>query len=303
MKTKSFFGPAGLTSTSANHYCNLAKEISRNYTNYLENVRFYTTTIRVIGDSGEDNIHIGMKPSEVKNIPEHIKTLTNLYSLIAFFREAIKERDRLIKEANNYTEQDAHAELDKEYMALMTSKPMKSAYLTAEEVVQSWSIGEQEKYLSLETAAATIGKYIHEDGAISKARRALIDVQNNTAKVNENGRDTIIYKYIPSVEQEDVDNMYFDLQTQQREMQAELNGMKKKIQDTIETNVTQVDEEYRLAKIKWDADMDAWSRKQAMVEQNDTKKRHELMEEVQALKIVVPKRLQAIYEVLQNVKQ
>ena len=303
MKTKSFFGPVGLTSTSANHYCNLAKEISRNYTNYLENVQFYTTTVRVIGDSGEDNIRIGMKPSEVENIPEHIKTLSNLYSLIAFFREAIKERDRLIKESQEYTDPDAHAVLDKEYMDIMTSKPKKAPYITAEEIIQGWSVGEQEKYLSLETAAATIGKYIHEDGAISKARRALIDKQSNTVKVNESGRDTIIYKYIPSVEQRDVDDMYFDLQVQQREMQAELNGMKKKIQDAIDTNTAQVDEEYRLAKIKWDADMDAWSRKQAMVEENDTKKRHELFEEVQALKIVVPKRLQAIFEALQNVKQ
>lgn len=49
MQTKAFFGTEGLTSTSANHIANLAKEANREHQNYLASIQFYSERIGIIG--------------------------------------------------------------------------------------------------------------------------------------------------------------------------------------------------------------------------------------------------------------
>lgn len=300
MQTKAFFGPSGLTSTSANYYANLAKEANRNNQNYLANVHFYSTAIRIIGDTGSGTIQEGVTPGELQIIEQTIANIGSLNSLIAFFREAIKEKERLAKEVANWEDKEAHDAFNVRHKALQDSKPVHPTYIDEQDVILTWTIGEQEKYLSLEAEAAALGKYIHEDGCISQARIDLMKRVANPKSVKENGRDTIIYEYMPTVNANEVDKMFFRLQARHRAVQAELNGMKKRIQDTIEAHKVKVDEEYRLAFQKWNSDMNAMSRELIELNNAESAKRQELSQEVQDLKIVVPNRLKPVLESLQN---
>ena len=299
METKSFFGPVGLTSTSANHYANLAKETARGIHNYLDNVKFYTTKISVIGQE-DATISNGMLPEKLSTIPDGLKLISGLNSLIAFLREAIKEKDRLATEASEWEDKEVHSEFDARYSALLGRRPVRAEYITKEDIIKSWSIGEQEKYLSLEAEAATLGKYIHEDGCISKARINLMTVTSSPVSVKENGRDTIIYRYTPTVTKEEVDDMFFHLQARHREVQAELNGMKKRIDDALDSNKLEVDEAYRLAYQSWSAEKNAMDRELQQICEEDSKKRKQLALEVQNLKIAVPNRLKDIFDSLQS---
>lgn len=295
---KSFFGPEGLTSTSANHYANLAKEEGRTKASYLANVQFYSEAVRVIGTQDGGIIRDGSKPDDLAKVEKAIGEVAQLNSLIAFFREAIKEKDRLGVEAANWKDESARADFDERYKNC--KKPVKGAYLTEDDVKGGWSIGEQEKYLSLEAEAAALGKYIHEDGCISKARVALMDKLMNPKSVKEAGRDTIIYDYIPTVSADDVDKLFFRLQARHREVQAELNGMKKRVQDALDANKLQVDEEYRAALAKWNAQEQAFDREQQQIVAAESVERKRLQQEVAALKIVVPNRLKEVFEMLKE---
>ena len=301
MQTKAFFGKEGLTSTSANHYANLAKEVNRNNQNYLANVRFYSESIAIIGDADKGGvIREGTPTSELNAIANTIICVGQLNSLIAFFREAIKEKERLTIEVANWEDAEAHKQYLEREAALKAAKPTLQPYITEEPVKESWSIGEQEKYLSLEAEAAAIGKYIHEDGCISQARIDLMKRTSNPKSVNENGRDTIIHSYTPTADFAEVDKMFFNLQNRHREVQAELNGMKKRIKDAIEADKVEKNEQYRLAYQKWNAEMNALSREFTEILNVESAKRQQLSQEVQALKIVVPNRLKDVFEALQK---
>lgn len=297
---KSFFGDTGLTSTSANHYCNLAKELGRKIQSNLASVQFYSTDISIIGDSTDDTISYGIGPDKLKNIRTNIDYLSKLNSLIAFFREAIKEKERLLKEAKNWEDTDAREALVKLIDALRLKRPVQPAVLTEDDIIKTWSVGEQEKYLSLEAEAAAFGKYIHEDGPLSSARVCLMNKISNPISVAEKGRDTIIYKYTPTVSQKDVDDMFFDLQSHYREVQAELNGMKKSIVDALNKKNLENLEAYRLEMQRWNLQDHEYAVKLQEISEFEKAARLQKVDELQKLKIVVPKRLQNTYEELQK---
>ena len=49
MLSKVYFGVDGLTSTSANYVCNLAKEYYKKFETALDQTKFYNTTVSLIG--------------------------------------------------------------------------------------------------------------------------------------------------------------------------------------------------------------------------------------------------------------
>lgn len=298
--TKSFFGPNGLSSTSANHYANLAKETSRNILSRLAGMKFYSTDISIIGDSTGGEISRGIKSDDLTGIHLDLQRLSKLNSLIAFFREAIKEKERLLKEAKNWEDTEARADVENQIREHSLRKPIQPITLTEDDIIKSWSIGEQEKYLSLEAEASVYGKFIHEDGSLSAARQDLMYRITNPISVIEKGRDTIIYKYMPTVSQGEVDDCFFNLQQHYRKVQAELNGMKKSIADALnQTNLKNL-EEYRLEMQKWNLQNHELSVKLQDISEREKTTRLQKADEVQKLKIVVPKRLQDIYEELQK---
>ena len=300
METKSFFGENGLTSTSANHYANLAKEMTRKIKERLDSVRFFDTKMRIIGDDKQSVIGRGTASYAFDYIRNGLDLISKCNSLIAFFREAISEKERLMQKASAWEDTEKRADLDARIAAHQRLKPVRGAYLSTEDVIKSWTVGEQEKYLSLEAEASVYGKFIHEDGRLSKARTDLMKVIDNPILVKESGRDTIIYDYTPSVTQDEVDGLFFELQAHYREVQAELNGMKKRIDDTIRKHALKVDDEFRKALAKWSVETKALSSELEVIIADENLLRKQMNQDVQALKIVVPNRLQKVFKDLQE---
>lgn len=297
METKAFFGEVGLTATSANHIANLAKEANRTNMNYLNSVQFYSSSISVIG--GESGvIREGTKSDALPYIEQVVADVAKLNSLVAFFREAIKEKDRLASEAKAWEDEAARDEFTKKRAELTVRKPRRAEYVTEDDVKRGWSVGEQERYLSLEAEAAAYGKAIHEDGCLSRARVGLIEKSTNPKSVEVNGRDTIIYSYAPTANSFEVDDMFFRLQSKQRSVQAELNGMKKRIQDAIDEDRRVKDEEFALALAKWNSEVKALEGEWNEFLEDESRSRVNRMKAVESLKIVVPNRLKDVYESL-----
>ena len=304
IKTLSFFGDTGISSTSANHIANLAKEHVRKLHQKLNSISFVDEEISLLTDGSKFVSKTGMNYEQLNTIAGMISSIAEANSLIAFLREAIKEKERRFKQAREYVDAEIYDELTSTLSEVRDSRPERLKYPTEEDIKMEWTVGEQERYLSLEAEAAIIGKMIHEDGPLSVARMELSEKLLAPNRVCANGRDTIIYSYRPSADLTvaDVDDLYDSLQAKHRSVQAELNGMKKRIEDTILERKMAIDNAYNEAMREYhnkerecQIALDAFQR-------DMEKKRDELAKEVQNLKIVIPNRLKPMYDLLNGKK-
>lgn len=277
-----FFGDKGLTATSANHIANLAKEAYERLEAKLNTTSFIRETITVIGSTAETNVKLS-QAGLITLAPNILKEICEYKSLIAWLREAIKEKENLFK-ANKLWVSD-------EYTEHMKNRPQCEDYLTEQDVIESWTVAEQEDYLSLETICAVVGKYIHPNGPLSKAKTELSKKINNPVTTECSGRDTIIKRYYPECTEEEVNSLFFILQRNHREYQARLNGIKHKIDMTIREDIQKKDEAYKKA-------LQEFNNKANELLVADKLTREEKHKEIEALKIVIPNDLKAVYDKL-----
>lgn len=296
MQTKAFFGTEGLTSTSANHIANLAKEANREHQNYLASIQFYSERIGIIGTPERVLAQEGVNLEGLSKIKTAIESIAENNALIAFIREAIKEKERLEKEAKSWKNEVAREAL--ELRRKENVSPSKPVPVTEEDMFAKLSIGQVEHYLTLEAQCSVIGKYIHEGGALSNARIDAMQKVTHPRTVKENGRDTIVTEYELTVSTDNIDAVYFDFQALHRSYQSELNGMKKAMIDDAQAINLKMDEDYRFARTQYlhvNAELD---REEQKIEMDEREKRQELLREVQNLKIVIPNRLKGAYTAL-----
>lgn len=296
MQTKAFFGTEGLTSTSANHIANLAKEANREHQNYLASIQFYSERIGIIGTPERVLAQEGVNLEGLSKIKTAIESIAENNALIAFIREAIKEKERLEKEAKSWKNEVAREAL--ELRRKENVSPSKPVPVTEEDMFARLSIGQVEHYLTLEAQCSVIGKYIHEGGALSNARIDAMQKVTHPRTVKENGRDTIVTEYELTVSTDNIDSVYFDFQALHRSYQSELNGMKKAMLDDAQAINLKMDEDYRFARTQYlhvNAELD---REEQKIEMDEREKRQELLREVQNLKIVIPNRLNGAYTAL-----
>ena len=89
-----------LTATSANHISNLAKEAYERLEAKLENTSFIKETIQIIGSTAETTVKLSTA-GLISLAPNVLEEIYEYKSLIAWLREAIKEKENLFKE--NFT--------------------------------------------------------------------------------------------------------------------------------------------------------------------------------------------------------
>ena len=229
-KDKIFFGEKGISSSNANYLSNVAKEMYQKVEKELSQFKLYTTTVKVIGTNEEAVIREGVEVSFLEKMEEHLKFIANCKSLIAWLREAISAKQRLIKEAEGLSDMEICEILGIE----MPKSPDRHSFLTTDDVIATWNIKQRNRYYWLETMCAVYGGYIHPDGAFSNERECLLNIIHAPNETVGNGRDTLIYHYEPTCNVEMVDRIFFGLQAKYREYQAELNSMKHEIELAIQ---------------------------------------------------------------------
>ena len=286
MENKVFFGENGLTSTSANHVANLAKEFISSSEKYLNSISFVNCDICLIGSDKEQTYSLGV--NNLDNVEVILKDISNCKSLIAWLREAIKAKNKLIK---NIEDELFHTYCVNHNIEL--NEPKHPGYLTDEEYYDSLPIKERNEYYSLEAEAATLGQFIHPSGNLNKQRSILTEKMMNPIKTEGEGQNTILYKYSPSMLPDEVDKTFFVLQNKHREIQARLNGMKHLCELAIQKDKLDKDNKYMQEYSEYES-----KREKAM---NDYRTyRQEELAKVQALKIVIPNSLESIYKKIQS---
>lgn len=278
-KDKIFFSEQGLTMTSSNHIANLCKEAYRSLEEKLSSMVFFTTTIQLLGGGEERLLRSGL--TTTSNIGENIIHIAKLKSLIAWLREAIKAKERLLDEINNSTYKD--------YGIEVPEAPQSVSPLTEDEYISTWNIKKRNRYYFLETLCATIGQYIHKGGPYAIAREALQEAINEPHTLKGEGRDAILYTCTPSLPAEEVEDTYMHLQNIYREYQAELNSLKHEIQTAIQKDTIAKNAEYSQLRSEYYEKVQNASAELAL-------KKKEAEAAVFTLKIVIPDSLKDIYE-------
>lgn len=98
-----YFGEAGLTSTSANHVANMAKESVKNLADELSGVSFYGTKVCLLSGGEPKQSKVGNTAEQLDKTYDSLAYIGEAHALIAWLREAIKARERLLAEVKQTT--------------------------------------------------------------------------------------------------------------------------------------------------------------------------------------------------------
>lgn len=277
-----FFGEEGLTSTSANHVANIAKEYYQSLETELEATSFIKEEIAIVGSLEKTEVNKGT-PEILKVVDDYMNKIIAAKSLIAWLREAIKLKGTLLKQLSTY--------VSDEYRNL--EYPTRPIQKTKEDILETWDVKDRERYLTLETECAVIGNYIHQRGSYSKAKKELFDKTVKPVETNIQGRDTIITYYSPIVDKDDVENKFFDLQKRHRSAQAELNSLKTRLENQVRELENENARNYMKALEEYKSKKDSLHEADKLYMEEQTKR-------IEKLKIVIPQHHRYIYDILMN---
>ncbi len=283
-----FFGEHGLTSTSANHLANIAQEKIVSNEAKLKNLNFVTTTIDIVGspaDSGKV-INKGYDEAQLGEVRGLLSEIADMNAFCAWIREAIRAKEDELEDVTEMTYEEWLAA-----NGLENPRPVQKADITAEDIKAEMTVKECNEYFHLEAVAATIGKYIHKDGVYSAARQELHNRQRRPFSTEGTGTETLIYHYTPSIDEQKVEDLFFELQKWHRTNEASLNKIKYSIRMKMAQRNMELSqqyrsemEEYNIQFRKLNAQFKEWKIKEC--------------ERISQLKIIIPLELQSIYDSL-----
>ena len=275
----------GLTSTSANHIANLAKEMVRETEASLEGLTFYSTSVALIGNDSVNTLREGDTSETLGKIKAQLHTIAKANSLIAWLREAIKAKERLLKEVDDLTLND--------FMKLQGIKkpdmPTRGTALTEDEYYASLSVDERNRFYSLEALASVLGKAVHPAGVIANAREQLNERLKNPKTIEGKGRDALLFFYTPTVKTSQVDEVYFAVQKEFREVQASLNAIKYDCLKAVKESEIEVQTKYADDYAKYQAEITRIQNEMSTYEKKRTR-------EIGSFKIRIPDSIVDIYE-------
>ena len=287
-----FFENGFMTSTEAQNICNIAKEAVTNEHERLSAVSFYDTEIASI-ISPEAFIKTKISPNDISWISESLDKIGRYNALNAWLKEAIKAKEEAMDEVDIMDV----ATLDFYEDYIKPEEPtMCYDSFDEEKVMSEWSADKLNRYYTLNSEAAVIGKYIHDSGAIAKARKDLVNKMANPSTVSGQGRETIVFKYIPSVDTEVVEGIYMSLLAKHRKLNAELNSLKAEIKETINKKNIEASIAFRDKHAEWEYKISEYY---SLVKQRDAKiNEYKISEKerISKLKINVPSSLMDTYK-------
>ena len=316
-----FVNPAnpepGLTATSASFLAALASQEVKRLEAVVEGSTFYDTHIELLSGSAEPRlVQKGKDKAFLEELSAAALRIGELRGFIAYVHEAVKERDRRLKWlgalsfydwlqlAENKAALDARAEREKLERPQPPEAPKPAG---ADWAKTRLSVRELGHYLLLEATAATLGVYVHPDGAVANAKDDLAAKTVKPVDSDGSGRELTIRTYSPSVEPDLVYAKYNEMQQMHRTREAELNRLKAKLEIMAKNETLERNRRYREALVEHQKALAAY---QVQVAHNTAEEKKLetayadwLLRETDAvrnLKIVVPPEFTEVYQYLSS---
>ena len=153
-------------------------------------------------------------------------------------------------------------------------------------------------YLLLEAEASTLGLYIHPNGVLAKAKDILSDVTVRPIETadRDDAKAVIIRSFKPSATPETVFANYNALQAAHRRWEAELNGIKAKLDILAKNESLRRNKEYREKLAEHRIKVQALETRRKTIETEYADWLLAEHEAVRNLKIIIPNELQPVYD-------
>ena len=288
-KNKIFFGTKGITSTSANHIANIAKEVMEESRALLENITFVNCNVGLISSDVSRLTEKGYDTDELGNIVLSINKVAECNALIAYLREAIKAKEEELE----YIEGISTSKFLK-IKGIEIVDPRSSHildFMTEDDAIALLSQQERIRYLILEATAAAIGNRIHPGKSFSEARRKLELKRKEPIKLVGSGSDALVYTYSPSADVDEVNETFMQLQSAHRTANKQLNSLKFKVKQIMDDHNLKAKREYAAQSEEYDRIIATYAKQtEAFIEEQ----KKELLE----LKIVIPSDFQKLFDEL-----
>ena len=293
-----FTNEEGMTSTSAQHVSAMANVMVQDIKQHIMGLRLYEKSIRVIGDA---EVTVETVNNTLPEIAESVKRICKANALIAWLREAVKEREQAQKYVSDMSLDDWMKKQGIEKPAVPQPPQMPRINFQDYNTIldTGLTVKEYNRFVELNSALAVYGEMIHEKGLLTRQKAELARIMQNPTEVKESGRDTIITTYKVDVNiSADIDNLYTELQSEYRKLQAEKNGIEAKFSNLAMDYQTRKMDEWKAAKAQYDRDLQKVNSELVGIQtqMNDWKKQR--LEELAALKIIIPDALKPLYKEL-----
>lgn len=283
-----YLGTEGVTSTAANYVANLAKEMMYQEMSFLDNVNFVEKKIGSLDNTSVHVVNNGYKEKDLEKIKTTLFHVEKMKTLIGWLREAMKEKERMIEHTKRLFTFEISKILGEDYEI----KQPTCKRIDESDYIKTLPVDTQIRIHFLQSQTAILGKYVHENGALNKARRELINSINSPSSVKECVKVTVTH-FSPSVETEKVDKVFFEIQKKYRETQKELNILLHSVKEEVRKENIRLQSEYDRERNKvsdWNAKRD---------EKCENWRRNEI-DRISELKIVVPEELQDLFNEINN---
>lgn len=294
-----YFGEEGMTSTSAQHVSAMANVMVQDIKQHIMGLRLYEKSIRVIGDA---EVTVETVNNTLPEISDGVKQICKANALIAWLREAVKEREQAQQYIQDIT-LDRWMELQGIEKPASPVPPMmpKINFQDYKTILDTgFSVKEYNRFVELNSALAVYGEMIHDKGLLTRQKNELARILQNPTEVKESGRDTIITTYKVDVNVAvDIDKLYTELQSEYRKLQAEKNGIEAKFSNLAMDYQTRKMEEWKAAKAQYDRDLTRVNSELVGIQTQMQEWKKQRMEELAALKIIIPNDLKVLYKELQ----
>ena len=227
-RNKVFFGESGITSTSATYLCNIARELLKDIESSLNSISFITEEVTLFGSENKIRTKEGYNLSELSDLDSKLTKAAQLKAFIAWMSEGIKAKDVESERLKEYTLSD----FTKDFPEYIVQRSENST-LDINYGLGKLSISERVKYLFSEALTSSIGKYIHNNGALRKAYSELLNIAHNKVNITTEAKDSIVVvtNKIPSVDTKEVEKIMLKYQDLRRENEKVLNSLKSKVKD------------------------------------------------------------------------
>lgn len=288
----------GMTSTSAQHVSAMANVMVQDIKQHIMGLRLYKKSIRVIGDA---EVTVETVNNTLPEIAESVKRICKANALIAWLREAVKEREQAQKYVSDMSLDDWMKKQGIEKPVSPEPPQMPRINFQDYKTIldTGLSVKEYNRFVELNSALAVYGEMIHEKGLLTRQKSELARIMQNPTEVKESGRDTIITTYKVDVNiSADIDNLYTELQSEYRKLQAEKNGIEAKFSNLAMDYQTRKNDEWKAAKAQYDRDLQKVNSELVGIQTQMKEWKKQRLEELAALKIIIPDALKPLYKEL-----
>lgn len=292
-ENKVFFGESGITSTSATYLCNIARELLKDIESSLNNISFITEEVTLFGSENKIRTKEGYNLSELSDLDSKLTKAAQLKAFIAWMSEGIKAKDMESERLKEYTLSD----FTKDFPEYIVQRSENST-LDINYGLGKLSISERVKYLFSEALTSSIGKYIHNNGALRKAYSELLNVAHNKVNITTEAKDSIVVvtNKIPSVDTKEVEKIMLKYQDLRRENEKVLNSLKSKVKD--------YDHEHQMyINLEQKVDLESYKEDMEIVRSKYNEYVLNKRSEIEKLKIIIPDELSGIYNDLHTISK